>query len=59
MSQEPLILKPLEDHKATIIFLHGLGDSGYGWKDVFEIVQQHIKCAKVILPHAYEYNELF
>ncbi|THU76585.1 Phospholipase/carboxylesterase [Dendrothele bispora CBS 962.96] len=41
-------------HTATIIFVHGLGDSGFGWQPVGEMFQrdksmQHIKW---VLPHA-------
>ncbi|KAI0686491.1 Phospholipase/carboxylesterase [Cytidiella melzeri] len=41
-------------HTATIIFTHGLGDSGYGWKPVATMLGsipefQHIKW---VLPHA-------
>lgn len=43
-------------HSATVIFVHGLGDSGYGWQPVASMfgsipALQHIKW---ILPHAPE-----
>ncbi|KAI0340877.1 Phospholipase/carboxylesterase [Trametopsis cervina] len=43
-------------HTATVIFVHGLGDSGYGWQPVASMLSgspafQHIKW---ILPHANE-----
>ena len=34
-SEKNLILNPKEEHKYTMIFLHGLGDSPYGFLDVF------------------------
>uniref|UniRef100_A0A183DX02 palmitoyl-protein hydrolase n=1 Tax=Gongylonema pulchrum TaxID=637853 RepID=A0A183DX02_9BILA len=48
---DPVVVPPREKHTATIIFLHGLGDTGYGWSPVFqsEIRHDHIK---YICPHA-------
>ncbi|OCH89463.1 Phospholipase/carboxylesterase [Obba rivulosa] len=51
---EFISVEPLQKHTATIIFVHGLGDSGYGWRPVAEMLKtepglQHIKW---ILPHA-------
>jgi predicted esterase len=37
---------------ATLIFLHGLGDSGHGWADV--LAKYRPKYAKLICPHASE-----
>ena len=28
---EPVVVAPSGKHTATIIFLHGLGDTGHGW----------------------------
>ncbi|TCD63882.1 hypothetical protein EIP91_004822 [Steccherinum ochraceum] len=41
-------------HTATVIFVHGLGDSGAGWKPVAEMLGQDPKLRHVkwILPHA-------
>ncbi|CAD5206692.1 unnamed protein product [Bursaphelenchus okinawaensis] len=47
----PLIIPPLSDHTATLIFLHGRGDTGFGWKDTFE-GELRLPHFKVILPHA-------
>ncbi|EFA82546.1 esterase/lipase/thioesterase domain-containing protein [Heterostelium album PN500] len=48
-----IILKSVKNHTATVIFCHGLGDTGDGWSDVMEMVQEkdngHIK---FILPNA-------
>nr|CRZ23568.1 BMA-ATH-1, isoform a [Brugia malayi] len=48
---EPVIIPARGKHTATIIFLHGLGDTGHGWSSVFadEIRHDHIK---YICPHA-------
>ncbi|KAI0268305.1 Phospholipase/Carboxylesterase-domain-containing protein [Gloeopeniophorella convolvens] len=53
-SLQTLILDPLTQHTATVVFLHGLGDTGHGWGSVAELFRrdpglQHIKW---ILPHA-------
>jgi hypothetical protein len=47
----PLIIRPISKHTATVIFLHGLGDTGFGWKDEMEGTLRfpHIK---YVLPHA-------
>jgi len=49
-----LIVNPKSRHSATVIFVHGLGDSGHGWKPVADMFQSdpamsHIKW---VLPHA-------
>ena len=50
MSQPPVIVQPKECHTATLIFLHGLGDSGHGWASTIgEIVPSY---CKVICPTA-------
>jgi len=49
MSQ-PVIVPAKETHTATIIFLHGLGDSGHGWAStIASIVPSYVK---VICPTA-------
>ncbi|KAI0940286.1 hypothetical protein AcV5_001435 [Taiwanofungus camphoratus] len=50
-----LTVNPRSKHTATIIFVHGLGDSGHGWKPVADVyardnAMSHIKW---ILPHAH------
>ncbi|KAI0784853.1 Phospholipase/carboxylesterase [Abortiporus biennis] len=41
-------------HTATVIFVHGLGDSGYGWQPVADMFSQDpaLNHVKWILPHA-------
>lgn len=44
------IVKAKAKHTASVIFLHGLGDNGYGWSAGFEDIQEpHIK---YIFPNA-------
>ncbi|KAM5542330.1 hypothetical protein V8D89_003789 [Ganoderma adspersum] len=49
-----LTVAPVTKHTATVIFVHGLGDDGYGWQPVANMFAkdpslQHVKW---ILPHA-------
>lgn len=39
-------------HSATVIFLHGLGDTGHGWAPVMKILARSLPFVKFILPHA-------
>lgn len=32
-----LIVNPVKKHTATVIFVHGLGDSGLGWQSAAEV----------------------
>jgi len=46
-------LPPLSKHTATIIFLHGLGDDGDGWKQTLKSLQKKfLPFAKFVLPIA-------
>lgn len=49
-----LTVAPITKHTATVIFVHGLGDSGHGWKQVAEILQDNkeLEHIKWVLPHA-------
>jgi predicted esterase len=38
--------------KATLIFLHGLGDSGHGWANAIKYISSKLPFMKFILPHA-------
>ncbi|KFH42142.1 Acyl-protein thioesterase-like protein [Hapsidospora chrysogenum ATCC 11550] len=51
----PLVLPAAGRHTATVIFIHGLGDSGAGWADAVEHIKrrrQRLDEVKFILPHA-------
>ncbi|KAF8214071.1 Phospholipase/Carboxylesterase-domain-containing protein [Mycena galopus ATCC 62051] len=41
----------LSKHTATVIFVHGLGDSGNGWKPVADMFKE-LSHVKWVLPHA-------
>ncbi|KZT29447.1 Phospholipase/carboxylesterase [Neolentinus lepideus HHB14362 ss-1] len=49
-----LTVAPRTKHTATVIFVHGLGDSGHGWKPVADMFQadQGLGHVKWILPHS-------
>ncbi|ORY33132.1 Phospholipase/carboxylesterase/thioesterase [Naematelia encephala] len=47
-----LKVAPKADHTATVIFLHGLGDSGHGWLPVAKMLWPSFPNVKWILPHA-------
>jgi len=45
-----IIFEPIGEHRATIVWLHGLGDSGEGFSDVFESYRP--QNTRVVLPNA-------
>ncbi|KAH9948745.1 Phospholipase/carboxylesterase/thioesterase [Amylocystis lapponica] len=49
-----LTVSPLSKHTATVIFVHGLGDSGNGWKPVADMLKANTALSHVkwVLPHA-------
>ncbi|KAG8865416.1 hypothetical protein FRB96_000306 [Tulasnella sp. 330] len=47
-----IIVPPRAAHTSTIIFLHGLGDTGEGWKPDVEMLAPNFPGTKWILPHA-------
>ncbi|CAI4210836.1 unnamed protein product [Parascedosporium putredinis] len=49
-----LIIPAAAKHTATVIFAHGLGDTGYGWQSAVENWRrrQRLDHVKFILPHA-------
>jgi hypothetical protein len=50
----PLLFPAASRHTATVIFVHGLGDTGYGWADTVENWRRRSRLneVKFILPHA-------
>ncbi|KAK1768808.1 hypothetical protein QBC33DRAFT_448385 [Phialemonium atrogriseum] len=54
MSRAPLRFPATARHTATVIFVHGLGDSGHGWAAAVENWRrrQRLDEVKFILPHA-------
>jgi len=47
---KPVILPPKTAHTASLIFLHGLGDTGHGWASIINTIRPHH--LKVICPTA-------
>ncbi|TFK72060.1 lysophospholipase I [Pluteus cervinus] len=49
-----LTLPPKATHSATVFFVHGLGDTGYGWKPVADLLRNDpgLDHVKWILPHS-------
>ncbi|KAG6861847.1 hypothetical protein C0995_011144 [Termitomyces sp. Mi166 len=51
-----LTINPIQRHTATVIFVHGLGDTGFGWMPVADAFKtdpqlQHVKW---VLPHSFD-----
>ncbi|KAJ3569193.1 hypothetical protein NP233_g5218 [Leucocoprinus birnbaumii] len=44
----------IKKHTASVIFIHGLGDTGFGWKPVMDMLREDkgLQHVKWILPHA-------
>ena len=50
LENTPVVLAPSGKHTATIIFLHGLGDTGHTWANVIDNIRpSHVK---IICPTA-------
>ena len=41
-----------DTHEATLIFMHGLGDTGKGWDDTMRQIQGRFPSLKMVLPSA-------
>lgn len=52
---DPVVLKSKSPSWGTVIFLHGLGDSGHGWQDGMAAIQRQLPHVKFICPTAYEH----
>ena len=46
----PRVLKARAKHSATMIFLHGLGDTGHGWAEAFNEIRPDY--LKIVCPNA-------
>ena len=51
--ESAVIFQPTVRHTATMIFMHGLGDTGHGWAESFRPLTKVIPHVKFIFPHAY------
>lgn len=49
----PIIVDAAIQHSASMIFLHGLGDTGYGWIPVMRQLAKKFRFMKFICPNAY------
>ncbi|KAI0393057.1 acyl-protein thioesterase-1-like protein [Xylariaceae sp. FL0594] len=51
---KPLLFAAKAKHTATVIFLHGLGDTGFGWASAVEswVRRNRLEEVKFVLPHA-------
>ncbi|KAK0613138.1 Phospholipase/carboxylesterase/thioesterase [Bombardia bombarda] len=54
LRKPPLLFPATARHTATVIFIHGLGDTGHGWADAVENWRrrQRLDEVKFVLPHA-------
>lgn len=52
MALAQIVIPALSTHTATVIFLHGLGDSGEGWRPTATLLGIKHPHVKWILPHA-------
>jgi len=48
----PLVIEATGKHTASVLILHGLGDSGHGWGSLFQGMKSLLPHVKWILPHA-------
>jgi predicted esterase len=48
----PVLIEAAATHTASLIFLHGLGDTGYGWLPVMQELAKKFTFMKFILPTA-------
>ena len=50
----PLVIPAAAQHTATVIFVHGLGDTGHGWSSAVENWRRRSRLneVKFVLPHA-------
>lgn len=51
-SQPTVLFTPKERHTATLIFFHGLGDTGRGWRSSLEEFGKKLPHVKIIAPTA-------
>ena len=51
MNANPVVVSASGKHTATLIFLHGLGDTGHGWaSSLAEVRESHVK---IVCPTAH------
>lgn len=52
MYPKPEVIEPTAKHTATILWLHGLGDTGKGWLSTMQQISKQFPFVKFILPTA-------
>lgn len=52
LAASPVIIDAVARHTASMIFLHGLGDTGYGWAPMMRELAPKLPFMRFILPHA-------
>jgi len=52
MTWETTTIQPLQGHNSTLIWFHGLGDSGPGWTSSIEHMQKQLPNTKFLMPSA-------
>lgn len=48
-----VVIEAAAQHTASLVFLHGLGDTGHGWAQALRVFAQKFLFMRFILPHAY------
>lgn len=48
----PIIVEPSKAHTASLIWLHGLGDTGAGWSEELRLLAPHLPHVRMIFPTA-------
>ncbi|KAJ1756083.1 hypothetical protein LPJ77_002708 [Coemansia sp. RSA 2523] len=54
MGLSSVVVRARAAHTGSVIFVHGLGDSGYGWEPVAQKLSRALPHVKFVLPHAPE-----
>eukprot|EP01061_Rhynchopus_euleeides_P029937 TRINITY_DN4958_c1_g2_i1.p2 TRINITY_DN4958_c1_g2~~TRINITY_DN4958_c1_g2_i1.p2 ORF type:complete len:264 (+),score=93.39 TRINITY_DN4958_c1_g2_i1:63-794(+) len=53
-AMKDVVLPNREEHAATLIFMHGLGDTGAGWEEPMRVMSSAMPSLKIVLPSAPE-----
>ncbi|KAJ2784777.1 hypothetical protein H4R18_000904 [Coemansia javaensis] len=53
-SLSSVVVRAKARHTASVIFIHGLGDTGYGWEPVAQLLSRSLPHVKFVLPTAPE-----
>ena len=51
-ARPPIVVKPTAPHNSTVIWLHGLGDTGAGWADAASSFAAALPGTKFVFPTA-------